>query len=1071
MNVPLTFLQTHISYYQDPLLQTPVIEIFGTLPDSTPVCCHLNGFVPYFYVEANTNLSEEFIDKFFNNFNHIYKKAKLLKIEKVMKMSILGYTPSKKEFLKLYFDNPLHFTNIKTFLESGLMINEKKTFFKIYESNVAVVMRFMIDYDITGMCYITLKNYKEFANDYCYSISADINDLSVGSNKLDKLPKLKILSFDIECIGTKDSFPNAKDDPVIQIGNTICYSNSEEIVQKDIFCLKKCGEIPGANVYSFDDESKMLMEWSNYLKEINPDIITGYNIKNFDFPYLLERAEKLKLNEFAYIARKEKAVKAKEQFFSSRQIGSRASKDVDIDGRLIFDMFHVIRKDFNLRSYTLNSVSIHFLGEQKEDVPYSSIKKLQDGDEETRKRIATYCLKDTMLPLKLFFKLKVLANYSEMSRVTGVPVEYLSSRGQAIKVMSQILRRAKTEDYIVPTLDVFDNDRTFEGGFVMEPIKGFYNNPISVLDFSSLYPSIMISNNLCYTTILGKNDKFSIVEDTKENDNCLIRGLGKESIDYCNEENKDVGKIINEESNANKNIRHENNDITNDELGVNLNDEIEDFDTDEEFLEEKEVHENSNLNNDINVNNFTIKRSDIIETPTKNLFVKKTIKLGLLPKILVDLIEERKKAKLELKNTDDEELKASLNARQLALKISANSVYGFTGATTGKLPCLEISQSVTSFGREMIANTKRLIEDTFNIKKGYSHNARVIYGDTDSVMINFKENNLERVFEMSKEISKYVSDRFVKPISLEFEKVYFPYLLMNKKRYAGLVYTNTTTPDKIDTKGIETVRRDNCEMVRDVIETCLDLILFKSDVEKAKDYVKETVRNLYLNKIDLSQLVISKALTKTGEKYSSKQAHVELAEKLKKRDGGNAPVTGDRVGYIIVKGAKGTAAYERSEDPIYVLDNNLPVDTEYYIENQLSKPVFRLFDPIMDNVSDLMKGEHTTSIKSNVPTKGPMSMFAKKQVLCLSCGKAGKILCDKCLDDYPKFYLKFQKELNEKKMIYAKCWTECQRCQGSIKDEVLCVNSDCPIFFMRTKVKKEIYDADTKYKLLRDLDW
>lgn len=97
--------------------------------------------------------------------------------------------------------------------------------------------------------------------------------------------------------------------------------------------------------------------------------------------------------------------------------------------------------------------------------------------------------------------------------------------------------------------------------------------------------------------------------------------------------------------------------------------------------------------------------------------------------------------------------------------------------------------------------------------------------------------------------------------------------------------------------------------------------------------------------MDLSQLVITKALSKSD--YANKQAHVELAERMRKRDAGSAPSLGDRVAYVIIKASNNTPAYDRSEDPLYVLDNNIPIDTKYYLENQLSKPLLRIFEPIL----------------------------------------------------------------------------------------------------------------------------
>lgn len=245
----------------------------------------------------------------------------------------------------------------------------------------------------------------------------------------------------------------------------------------------------------------------------------------------------------------------------------------------------------------------------------------------------------------------------------------------------------------------------------------------------------------------------------------------------------------------------------------------------------------------------------------------------------------------------------------------------------------------------MIERTRDEVEKYFTKERGYPDDAKVIYGDTDSVMVKFGPSDLETCMKLGEEAAAYVSGKFIKPIKLEFEKVYWPYLLINKKRYAGLYWTNPAKYDKMDTKGIETVRRDNCRLVQTSIETVLRKILIDRDVEGAQTYVKDMISDLLQNKIDMSQLVITKALSK--ESYAAKQAHVELAKRMKKRDAGSAPTLGDRVAYVIVKGAGGSKNYERSEDPIYVLENNVPIDTMYYLENQLSKPLMRIFEPIL----------------------------------------------------------------------------------------------------------------------------
>lgn len=159
----------------------------------------------------------------------------------------------------------------------------------------------------------------------------------------------------------------------------------------------------------------------------------------------------------------------------------------------------------------------------------------------------------------------------------------------------------------------------------------------------------------------------------------------------------------------------------------------------------------------------------------------------------------------------------------------------FTGATVGQLPCIQISQSVTAFGRQMINQTQQLVESQFNKENGYPANAVVIYGDTDSVMVNFGVSSVADAMEMGRQAAKSISSAFERPIKLEFEKAYFPYLLISKKRYAGLYWSSSTlTHDRLDTKGIETVRRDNCMLVQTVVQQVLDKILIERDTAGAK---------------------------------------------------------------------------------------------------------------------------------------------------------------------------------------------------------------------------------------------
>jgi DNA polymerase delta subunit 1 len=390
------------------------------------------------------------------------------------------------------------------------------------------------------------------------------------------------------------------------------------------------------------------------------------------------------------------------------------------------------------------------------------------------------------------------------------------------------------------------------------------------------------------------------------------------------------------------------------------------------------------------------------------------------------------------------------------------------------LPCVPIASSVTSYGRFLLEKTKEYVEKNYTIANGYKHDAEVVYGDTDSVMVKFGTRTVEETFPLALEAAEKCSKIFPTPILLEFEKVYFPYLLMNKKRYAGLMWTNQDKFDKMDTKGLETVRRDNCALVRDVIQTSLNKILIEQDVEGAKNYVKSQISDLLQNKMDISHLVITKSLNKGAEyalglggkkeDYKTKQAHVELAARMRKRDAGSAPQMGDRVPYVIITGAKGAATYEKAEDPIFVLENNLTIDSKWYLSNQLSKPLTRIFEPIISDVeATLLRGDHTRKIYIPTPSarKGSLMMFAVKTAACIGCkapvdAKKG-YLCKYCAPRQAEIYLEKLAVLREKEQIFAHLWSAAQTIHSTIHSDIMCTGDGCACqFYRRKKVQADI---------------
>uniref|UniRef100_A0A673GM87 DNA polymerase n=1 Tax=Sinocyclocheilus rhinocerous TaxID=307959 RepID=A0A673GM87_9TELE len=985
----LIFQQIDLDYYLGSALagmpgqvqgKVPIVRMFGVTDSGNSVCCHVHGFAPYFYVPAPNGFTNAHLAEFQRELNSAVLKdmrsnkdsiaVTVLAVDITKKESMYHYHGSKPlDFLRITMAMPRLIAPAKRLLEQGFKFaNFATQSYQAYEANIDFEIRCVM----RGLLYVRGAKDRQPQN---------IQESHPAEEEWQRIAPLRVLSFDIECAGRKGVFPEPKIDPVIQIASMVQRQGEKEPFIRTVFTLQSCASIVGSQILCFTQEKLLLQSWAEFVRTVDPDIITGYNIQNFDLPYLLNRAATLKASLFPYLGRVwgSKSV-LKDSSFQSKQMGRRENKTVNMEGRVQFDLLQVLLRDYKLRSYTLNAVSFHFLQEQKEDVQHSIITDLQNGNEQTRRRLAVYCLKDAYLPLRLLQKLMCVINYMEMARVTGVPLTYLLSRGQQIKVVSQLLRQAMKQDLVMPVVRT-EGGEDYTGATVIEPEKGYYSVPIATLDFSSLYPSIMMAHNLCYTTLLQKSQV--------------------------------------------------------DKLGL--------------------------------------AQEDFIKTPTGDLFVKSSVRKGLLPEILENLLSARKRAKAELKKETDPFKKQVLDGRQLALKISANSVYGFTGAQVGKLPCLEISQSVTGFGRQMIEQTKQLVESRYTISNGFQADAKVIYGDTDSVMVKLGLATVQETMNLGKEAADWVSSHFVPPIKLEFEKVYYPYLLINKKRYAGLYFSsNAEHHDKMDCKGIETVRRDNCPLVANLINTCLQNILIDRDPDGAVAHAKEVISDLLCNRIDISQLVITKELTRTAQEYAGKQAHVELAERMRKRDAGSAPNLGDRVPYVIIKAAKGVAAYMKSEDPIYVLENNIPIDTQYYLEQQLSKPLLRIFEPILGESkaeSVLLKGDHTRCKTVLTSRVGGLMAFAQKQSTCIGCRavlKTDVAVCDFCKKRESELYQKEIAHLSTLEEKFSRLWTQCQRCQGSLHEDVLCTNRDSPIFYMRKKVQK---DLDDQEKLVSRFGW
>ena len=375
---------------------------------------------------------------------------------------------------------------------------------------------------------------------------------------------------------------------------------------------------------------------------------------------------------------------------------------------------------------------------------------------------------------------------------------------------------------------------------------------------------------------------------------------------------------------------------------------------------------------------------------------------SLLPAILMELKQFRKKAKRDMAQATGY-MKEVYNGKQLAYKVSMNSVYGFTGAGKGILPCVPIASTTTCRGRGMIEETKTYVEANFP-------GAKVRYGDTDSVMVEFDVGDrkgveaIEYSWEIGERAAEECSALFKKPNNLELEKVYWPYFLYSKKRYAAKLWTKGKDDqmhmDYIDVKGLQLVRRDNTPHMREVCKELLDVVLTSGDPGPPKELARERANELLSGEIPHDKLILSQSLSdsyKVGGKSVSinspesihiNQAHVQVVNKMRQRKPGSEPQSGDRVPYILTKTDNSKAkAFEKSEDPKYVEEHNIPIDYHYYFVNKFLNPVCDLLDPLFENTKQEIFGDIIEQYKPPKKVTGPALSGMKKEQLIEECEK------------------------------------------------------------------------------------
>jgi DNA polymerase delta subunit 1 len=800
-------------------------------------------------------------------------------------------------------------------------------------------------------------------------------------------------------------------DKIIQIGTTVHLYGSDKIVYKNIITLDTCDLINDCVVESCRTEKELLINWKKLMNELNSDIVTGYNIFGFDMPYIWDRATELGIIEDYEIGwgrlfgRKSALV---EQKLSSSALGDNILKYIDMDGVVLIDLLKVMQREQKLDSYKLDNVASIFLGDNKNDLKPQEIFDKFKGDSKDRCEIAEYCIQDCCLVNRLIHKLKIIENNIGMGNVCLVPLNYLFRRGQGIKIFSLIAKQCMEKNSLIPTIksfvdNVIDIDDGYEGAVVLEPNEGIYlNDPIVVFDYGSLYPSSMISRNLSHDCFL-MNEKYRVEDPNIEYKNIyydIYEGKGDKKkkvgekectfIQYKDGKKGIIADILDmllvERKNTRKKIEYKTVKTQNDTYiglctynGDSLN--ILNIDTGE---------------------NHNIDKSIVISIDdTYNSFEKDV-----------------------------------LDSRQIAYKITANSLYGQIGARTSSIYLKEIAACTTATGRDMIMLAKKFVEDNYG--------AEVIYGDTDSIFCKFPlkdddgntilgKNALPYAIKIGQKVEKEIAKIMPKPQKLNYEKSLFPFILLSKKRYVGNLYETDINSFKQKSMGIVLKRRDNAHIVKKIYGGLIDIILQKQDLRASVEFLNEELKDLVDGKTCINELIITKSI-KASYKDPSKIAHKVLADRIGARDPGNRPCVNERIPFVYIKTNNPNSLQgDRIENPEYIKDNGLIPDYLHYITNQIMKPIVQLYALCIDQLPGYNKDDEYWEKIENELREKPMyqdDIRRKNRIQNLKLSTVKELLFDKYINmlSEPKI-----KKLSKSKVKIVKLGTISENIDHNVK--------------------------------------
>tara|TARA_B110000285_G_scaffold29781_1_gene30284 strand:- start:322 stop:4083 length:3762 start_codon:yes stop_codon:yes gene_type:complete len=567
-------------------------------------------------------------------------------------------------------------------------------------------------------------------------------------------------------------------------------------------------------------------------------------------------------------------------------------------------------------------------GLAKDDVTPQDIFRMTNEGPNERAIIAKYCIQDCNLVHHLMNKIDVMTGYIEMSKICSVPINFLVMRGQGIKLTSYIAKKCREKKTLMPVLEKPMFDEGYEGAIVLDPKCDLYlDNPVACVDYSSLYPSSMISENLSHDSKVWTREynlKGDQINETGEKD---LSG----NFIYDNLPN------------------YEYVDVTYDSF--------------------KWIKKPSGKSEKVHCGTKTCRFAQFPEGR------------GIMPSILEELLASRKATRKMIPQQTDEFMKNILDKRQLSYKLTANSLYGQCGAKTSTFYEKDVAASCTAIGRKLLTYGKRVIEETYgdlivdtkNYGKVHS-NAEYVYGDTDSVFFTFNlktldgedirgKKALEITIDLAQEAGELATKFLKKPHDLEYEKTFMPFCLLSKKRYVGMLYEKDPNKCKRNSMGIVLKRRDNAPIVKDVYGGIIDILMKEKDIQKAVEFLQSCLQDIIEEKYPMEKLIITKSL-RSNYKNPKQIAHKVLADRMGKRDSGNKPSSGDRIPFVYIESKKKNALQgDKIEHPEYIIKHNIRPNYSFYITNQIMKPVQQVFALVLEDMDSFKRKKKNFQMK------------------------------------------------------------------------------------------------------------